>query len=489
LIEARCRLLPVKIDSVLYHIPTVLRYPSPMNFSFDRLHLDEDLLNNLQTLGYQSMTPIQRNSLPPVLKGSDVIAQAKTGSGKTAAFGLGLLQKLEVRRYRVQSLVLCPTRELADQVSRELRRLARARHNVKILTLCGGMPFGPQVGSLEHGAHIVVGTPGRVEEHLRKRTLKTGEISTLVLDEADRMLDMGFQDSLDAIVSCLPRRRQTLLFSATYPEQIQALAGRVTVNPVMVKVDSTHDAKSIRQHFYNFGQSKHRMTALRLLLLKLRPTSTLVFCNTKRESDEVADELRSHGLEALALHGDLEQRARDQVLVRFANRSVSVLVATDVAARGLDIESLDAVINYHMARDPEVHVHRIGRTGRAGSKGLACTLFSEKELYKVERLENYLDQSIEAEKLPPFSLLEKPAYKPPMATLQIDGGRRQKVRPGDLLGALTGDNGIAGKQVGKINVFDQCAYVAVNRDAARHALRKLRDGKIKGRSFRARRIS
>ena len=460
-----------------------------MNFSFDQLQLDEDLLNNLQTLGYQSMTPIQHSSLPPVLQGADVIAQAKTGSGKTAAFGLGLLQKLDVKRYRIQSLVLCPTRELADQVARELRRLARARHNVKILTLCGGMPFGPQVGSLEHGAHIVVGTPGRIEEHLRKQTLKAGAISTLVLDEADRMLDMGFQDSLDAIVSCLPRKRQTLLFSATYPEQIQALAGRVTINPVMVKVESTHDAKSIRQHFYNFGQSKHRMTALRLLLLKLRPTSTLVFCNTKRESDEVADELRYHGLEALALHGDLEQRARDQVLVRFANRSISVLVATDVAARGLDIESLDAVINYHIARDPEVHVHRIGRTGRAGSKGLACTLFSDKEKYKFERLEEYLDQALKAEDLPPFSTLKKPGYKPPMVTLQIDGGRKQKVRPGDILGALTGQDGIAGKQVGKIHIFDQCAYVAVAREAARPALRKLAGGKIKGRSFRVRRIS
>ncbi len=460
-----------------------------MNFSFDRLRLDEDLAKNLQTLGYRSMTAVQKHSLPPMLDGADVIAQARTGSGKTAAFGLALLQKLEVKRFRVQSLVLCPTRELADQVARELRRLARARHNIKILTLCGGVPFGPQVGSLEHGAHIVVGTPGRIEEHLRKGTLRAGDVGTLVLDEADRMLDMGFQDSLDAIVSRLPARRQTLLFSATYPEQIEALAERVTTRPVRVKVEPTHDARTIRQHFYDVGLNKHRFTALRLLLLKFRPVSTLVFCNTRRESDEVANELRSHGLSALSLHGDLEQKARDQVLVRFANRSVSILVATDVAARGLDIDSLDAVINYHMARDPEVHVHRVGRTGRAGSKGLACTLFSEKERYKVEKLGNFLDRSIEPENLPPFGLLENPPYQPPMATLQIDGGKKQKVRPGDLLGALTGEDGIAGKQVGKIDVFDQCAYVAVNRDAARRALKKLRDGKVKGRSFRARRVS
>ena len=401
-----------------------------------------------------------------MLEGKDVIAQAKTGSGKTAAFGLGLLEKLDVKRFRVQSLVLCPTRELADQVARELRRLGRAVHNIKILTLCGGVPLGPQIGSLEHGAHIIVGTPGRIEEHLRKSTLKLNTLNTLVLDEADRMLDMGFKASLDAIIERMPRQRQTLLFSATYPDEIRSLAKRTMIRPVMVKVASTHDSASIRQRFFRFEQNKQRLTALRLLLLKYRPESTLVFCNTRRETQEVADELRSDGFSALALHGDLEQRARDETLVRFANKSVSILVATDVAARGLDIDALDAVINYHIARDLEVHIHRIGRTGRAGSKGLACTLYSEKEAYKVERLEEYLEQAIEPESLPPFSMLEKPVYKAPMSTLQIDGGRKQKVRPGDILGALTGKNGIAGKQVGKIHIFDNCAYVAVTRGAA-----------------------
>lgn len=457
--------------------------------NFSALNVHPDLLSNLDSLGYKSMTPIQEKSLPQVLGGKDVIAQAKTGSGKTAAFGLGLLNKLDVKRFRIQALVLCPTRELADQVAKELRRLARAIHNIKILTLCGGMPLGPQIGSLEHGAHIVVGTPGRIEEHLRKHTLVLDEVSTLVLDEADRMLDMGFQESLDAIVRCIPRQRQTLLFSATYPDQIQSMAKRVMQNPVLVQVAEAHDSSSIRQHFFQFELNKHRLTSLRLLLLKYRPGSTLVFCNTRRETEEVADELRSDGFSALALHGDLEQRQRDQTLVRFANKSVSILVATDVAARGLDIDALDAVINYQMARDVEVHVHRIGRTGRAGSKGIACTLYSAKEKYKVERLEEYLGTKIEPESLPPYSLLEKPGFKAPMATLQIDGGKKQKVRPGDLLGALTGKDGIAGKQVGKIHIFDNFAYVAVTRDAARPALRKLTDGKIKGRSFRVRRIS
>jgi ATP-independent RNA helicase DbpA len=460
---------------------------SQTNFSVLEVH--PELLSNLDSLGYKSMTPIQEKSLPHVLGGKDVIAQAKTGSGKTAAFGLGLLNKLDVKRFRIQALVLCPTRELADQVAKELRRLARTIHNIKILTLCGGMPLGPQIGSLEHGAHIIVGTPGRIEEHLRKNTLNLGEVSTLVLDEADRMLDMGFQESLDAIVSRIPRQRQTLLFSATYPDQIQSMATRVMQDPVLVQVAETHDNSSIRQHFFQFELNKHRLTALRLLLLHYRPGSTLVFCNTRRETEEVADELRSDGFSALALHGDLEQRQRDQTLVRFANKSVSILVATDVAARGLDIDALDAVINYQLARDVEVHIHRIGRTGRAGSKGIACTLYSAKEQYKVERLEEYLEKKIEPESLPPYSLLEKPGFKAPMATLQIDGGRKQKVRPGDLLGALTGKDGIAGKQVGKIHIFDNFAYVAVTRDAARPALRKLTDGKIKGRSFRVRRIS
>ena len=456
--------------------------------SFSSLDLKPALLQNLASLGYQAMTPIQAESLPPVLAGEDVIGQARTGSGKTAAFGLALLNRLEVSRFRVQALVLCPTRELADQVAREIRRLARAIHNIKVLSLCGGVPLGPQIGSLEHGAHIIVGTPGRIEDHLRKGRLDLGELRTLVLDEADRMLDMGFQETLDAILEKVPLERQTLLFSATYPPEIQAMAERVMRHPRMVTVAAGHDSTSIRQHFYRLSDNKHRLTALRLLLLKFRPDAALVFCNTRREVQEVTDALSSHGLSALALHGELEQKERDQTLVRFANRSVSILVATDVAARGLDIESLDAVFNYHLARDREVHVHRVGRTGRAGSRGIACTLYTEKEDYRIERLSAALDMTIEPEALPPYSLLDKPGFKPPMVSLQIDGGRKQKVRPGDILGALTGADGIAGTQVGKIHLFDNSAFVAVAREAAKPALRKLRDGKLKGRSFRVRRV-
>lgn len=455
---------------------------------FQSLSLNRSLLENLKSLQYKEMTEIQAQSLPPMIAGQDVIAQAKTGSGKTAAFGLAMLNKLQVKRFRVQSLVLCPTRELADQVAKEIRRLGRGIHNIKVLTLCGGAPFGPQIGSLEHGAHIVVGTPGRIEEHLRKGTLRLDDVTTFVLDEADRMLDMGFQPSLDAIVGYLPVKRQTLLFSATYPEQIQLIVKRIMHEPIRVTVETAHDDSSIEQHFYALEDGRSRTEALQLLLLTYRPNSAVVFCNTKRETQEVADELARMGFAAVALNGDMEQKMRDQTLVRFANNSASILVATDVAARGLDIDDLDAVFNYQLSREIDVHTHRIGRTGRAGSKGHAFTLYTSKERYKVEMLEKQLSCVVEPSPLPNVSVLNEPAYKPSMSTLQIDGGKKQKVRPGDIVGALTGEGGITGKQVGKIHVFDNTAYVAVERSEVKTALHKIERGKLKGRSFHVRHI-
>ena len=454
---------------------------------FSTLNLQQELLENLISLGYLDMTPVQQQSLPHILQGKDVIARAKTGSGKTAAFGLGLLEKLDVKRFRVQSLVLCPTRELADQVAKELRKLARGIHNIKILTLCGGMPMGPQIGSLEHGAHIIVGTPGRIEEHLRKGTLVVEHLSLLVLDEADRMLEMGFQAAVDAIIEHTPAQRQTLLFSATYPPEIQQIASRVMREPVVIEVEGAHDSTTIQQFFFKVEEGeRQRLTAVRLLLMKYRPETALVFCNTKIEAQEVADELGRYGFSVLALHGDLEQRDRDQTLIRFTSKSISVLVATDVAARGLDIDALDAVINYHISRDTEVHVHRIGRTGRAGSKGFAFSLYSDKEKHKLALLEAYLQQPIEPRPLPSLDVLENDIYRPPMATLQIDGGKKQKVRAGDILGALTGKDGITADQVGKIQIYDNWSYVAVSREATQAALEKLGAGKLKGKNFRVR---
>jgi len=432
------------------------------------------------------MTPIQAQSLPLILNGKDVIAQAKTGSGKTAAFGLGLLDKLNVKRFRVQTLVLCPTRELADQVAKEIRRLGRTIHNIKVLSLCGGKPLGPQIGSLEHGAHIIVGTPGRIEEHVRKGTLNLEEVSTYVLDEADRMLEMGFQESLDNIVEHIPTERQTLLFSATFPDKIKQISKHIMKDPVVVKVVSSPTTSSIQQLFYKVAGNDERLHALCLVLMKHRPESTVVFCNTKKEAQEIADSLRDDGFSAMAIHGDLEQRDRDQILVRFSSKCISILVATDVAARGLDIDSLDAVINYHISRDPEVHTHRIGRTGRAGNKGLACSLYSDKESYKIAILEESSGQEVKPSEMPPVSILAEKKFYPKMACLMIDGGKKQKVRAGDILGALTGEKGIDGKMVGKIMLFEHKSYVAVDYTVAKTAVRKLGEGKIKGRSFKVR---
>jgi ATP-independent RNA helicase DbpA len=455
---------------------------------FSSLNLSKDLLKNIASMGYESMTPIQALTLPSMLKGKDVIGQGKTGSGKTAAFGLAMLEKLEVKRFRIQSMVLCPTRELADQVAKEIRKLGRAIHNIKVLTLCGGTPFGPQIGSLEHGAHIIVGTPGRIEEHVIKGTLKLDDLNLLVLDEADRMLEMGFEAALDNIIDRTPLDRQTLLFSATFPDQIKAISDSIMTTPELVKVTAKDDKSTISQRFYKVESDQDRLDALSLVLLDKPAESTVIFCNTKKETKEVCNELHDMGFSVLALHGDLEQRDRDQTLLRFSNKSAAILVATDVAARGLDIDNLDLVVNYHIARDTEVHVHRIGRTGRAGSEGLAISLYSDKESYKVGLLEDYLEQTIMPTPLPSMSVLANERPQAKMSTIQIDGGKKQKVRPGDILGALTGNDGVKGNDVGKINVLDNKAYVAVNKKSLKLALRKLTKGKMKGRTFKVRHL-
>ncbi|TNH90083.1 ATP-dependent RNA helicase DbpA [Aeromonas hydrophila] len=457
-----------------------------MNNEFSSLNLSPALQDNLASLGYLQMTPIQAQSLPLVLDGKDLIAKAKTGSGKTAAFGLGLLANLDVNRLEVQALVLCPTRELADQVATEIRRLARTLPNVKLVTLCGGTPTAPQSATLSFGAHIAVGTPGRILKHLEQGTLELDGLKTLVLDEADRMLDMGFGEDINRVISHAPRDRQTLLFSATYPEGIAQMSRGVQRNPVEVSVESLHEDSAIEQKLYEVPAGQ-RLDALGWLLSHYQPSSCVVFCNTKRACNDVADHLAAKGFSALALNGDLEQRERDQVLVRFANGSATILVATDVAARGLDIKELGAVINYELTYDPEVHVHRIGRTGRAGQQGLALSLYQPNEAQRVNFIEEYQQAPIPQGDLAGIGRDIKP-IAPQMVTLSIDAGRKSKVRAGDILGALTGEGGIAGADVGKIQISEQYSYVAVKRQAASAALKRLQDGKIKGRSYRARKL-
>jgi ATP-independent RNA helicase DbpA len=450
-----------------------------MTTDFSTLSLSEAMLHNLSELGYHAMTPVQAQSLPAVLQNRDVIAQAKTGSGKTAAFGIGVLNKLDVKKFKVQSLVLCPTRELAEQVAKELRRLARFTHNIKVMTLCGGTAFGPQLGSLRHGGHIVVGTPGRVLQHLEKGSLKLEALHTLVLDEADRMLDMGFIEEISKVIAYAPQQRQTLLFSATFPETIQELSSGIQKEPLFIETVSGEPLNQITERFYDVARDEKLDTVVKILAT-YRPERTIVFCNTKIESRDLADALHQRGIDALAIHGDLEQYERVDVLVQFANRSCSVLVATDVAARGLDIKELEAVINYDLPQDVAVYTHRIGRTGRAGETGMAFTLFTGDEAIEADEYRNETRLFEEADTLESdksFSL------KPPNVTLVVEGGKKDKVRPGDLLGALTGEAGIAGKFVGKIDIYDRQSYVAIDRSAIDEAYKQLSKGRIKGKKF------
>jgi len=452
---------------------------------FSQLSLGPALTQGLEALAYAEMTPIQAASLPLILEGKDVIAQAKTGSGKTAAFGLGLLSRLDPGVSRVQALVLCPTRELADQVSKELRRLARFIANVKVLTLCGGISLRPQIASLVHEPHIVVGTPGRIQELLDKEHLSLDAVKVLVLDEADRMLDMGFAEAMADVIAQTPSSRQTLLFSATYSDEIRAISKKVQREPVEVTVESLLGSDEIEQMFYEV-ELPRKGDALAYLLNQHRPESALVFCNTKRDTQDVAEQLAQRGFSVLALNGDLEQRDRDEVLVRFANKSCSVLVATDVAARGLDIKELPLVISYELPSDPEIHVHRIGRTARAGHKGLALNLCSSREIGRVPAIEAAQGSAAQWGRLNLALTNRSAPLEPSMVTLIIDGGRQDKLRPGDIMGALTGDAGLPADAVGKIDTFATRTYVAIQRSYAQKALEKLRAGKVKGRSFRVR---
>ncbi|WP_088330552.1 ATP-dependent RNA helicase DbpA [Lacimicrobium sp. SS2-24] len=459
-----------------------------MNQAFSSLSLPQNVLANLDSLGYHSMTPIQAASLPHILKGKDVIAQASTGSGKTVAFSLGVLSKVNEQDSSTQALVLCPTRELAEQVATEIRRLARHKENTKVLTLYGGVPLASQVASLKHGAQIVVGTPGRVLDHMLRRNLDLGAVNTLVLDEADRMLDMGFEEEIAAVTTATPKQRQTLLFSATYPAQIDQISADIQRDPEQIKVASLHDASQITQRCYEVTK-ENRLTIAQALLTHFAPQSAIVFCNSRIDCQNAADQLREKGFSAAALHGDMEQMARQEVLIQFANRSLALLVATDVAARGLDIEDVELVLNYQVSADPEVHVHRIGRTGRAGNKGRALTLCSPDELNWAKAIEAYQQQAFnwaDASKLRfKASGVTDPLYR----TIRIDAGKKQKIRPGDILGALTKDAGIEGDDIGKISLGQNQGYVAVKLRSVKRAMAQFREGKLKGKRVRARKLS
>lgn len=460
----------------------------PEASSFSSLGLREALLNNLTTLGYDSMTPIQSQSLPIMLKNQDVIAQAKTGSGKTAAFGLSLLNQLDVENYRVQALVLCPTRELAEQVSQALRQLARQMPNVKVLNLSGGMPLKPQLDSLRHGAHIIVGTPGRVQKHLDKESLSLKKLKTLVLDEADRMLDMGFFDAIHDIIALCPNERQTLLFSATYPAEIKKLAGEFMKYPKRVIAEEKHTELDIEQIFYEVSHHTNKFTLLKSILMHYKPASTLIFCNTKELTNRLAAMLSDDGFSAIALNGDMDQVQRDVAIIQFKNQSCSILVATDVAARGLDINELPAVINYELAFEQDVHTHRIGRTGRAGKKGLSISITTPADAERLCAIEDELKHPVVWGDASNLENSAKNSLRPEMVTLCLSAGKKDKIRPGDILGALTKDAGIAGNRIGKIDIGPLYSYVAVHRSQADAAYDYLHQGKLKGRKVNVKKI-
>jgi ATP-independent RNA helicase DbpA len=451
---------------------------------FSTLALIDPLQRGLKEVGYAEMTPVQASSLPAILAGRDVVAQARTGSGKTAAFALGLLAALDAASVKLQGLVLCPTRELADQVSREIRRLARFIPNIKVLTLCGGVPLRPHLASLSHEPHIVVGTPGRILELIQKQALPLEAIKVLVLDEADRMLDMGFADDLRSIMEAMPNQRQTLLFSATIPQSIREISRELQRDPLDITVPDEPDETTIEQTFFEV-EERQKLAALEALLLQHRPESAVVFCNTRQDVRAVAEALDARRFAVLALHGELDQREREEMLVRFANRSCTVLVASDVAARGLDITSLPLVVNFDIAADADTHLHRIGRTGRAGRRGVAFSLCLPRESNRANLIEDRLGEPLQWGKLPSS---DGAPLLAPFVTIAVDAGRQDKLRPGDLLGALTGDAGLPATAVGKIDVFPTRTYVAIAREWHDKALRRLRAGKIKGRTFRIRGI-
>lgn len=451
------------------------------DLAFSSLTLREELLKNLVTLGYDKMTPIQHQSLPIILKGNDIIAQAKTGSGKTAAFGLSILNRLDVENYAVQALVLCPTRELAEQVSQALRQLARLMPNIKVLNLSGGIPMKPQLDSLRHSAHIIVGTPGRVQKHLDKESLSLTHLKTLVLDEADRMLDMGFYDAISEIISHCPEARQTLLFSATYPAEIKKLAGNFMQNPKRIIVDEVHNEFAIEQVFYETEHQSAKYSILKALLMHHQPSSALIFCNTKDQTSKLASMLNKDGFSAIALNGDMEQNERDAAIIQFKNNSCSILVATDVAARGLDIKELPAVINYELAFEHDVHIHRIGRTGRAGSKGLAISLTTPSDAERLCAIEDGLKSPVLWGDRASLNQSDNKILSPEMVTLCIAAGKRDKIRPGDILGALTKEGGLPGDVIGKIDIGALYSYVAIHHKHVEKAYQHLKNGKLKGR--------
>jgi ATP-independent RNA helicase DbpA len=467
---------------------------------FGALKLSPSLIEVVKELGYTAPTPVQAQTIPLLLQGKDVIGQSQTGSGKTAAFTLPILNRMRadsraLQDRRVQALVLCPTRELCAQVAREMRKLGRRHSGLQILVLSGGVPMGPQYAALEQGVHIVVGTPGRVLDHLNRRTLDLRGVETLVLDEADRMLEMGFEEDMEKIMDTIPEKRQTALFSATFPRTIEAMSRKYQRSPARITIEQENQTVATIKQVVFEVLPEDRLKALLWVIEQNKPESVLVFCNFKASVVALAQELSQSGMSVGAIHGDLEQPARDRVMAKFRNQSIRILIATDVAARGIDVANLDAVINFELPAKPEIYVHRVGRTGRAGKQGLAISFYSGRETSKLDAIEKFSGVELKRKTAIQFRNVDVAGLQErisaenggdaAMKTLYIGAGRKDKMRPGDILGALTGEaGGLKGTAIGKIEIHDRFSYVAVAADIAHTALERLRAGRIKGKKFK-----
>ena len=513
--------------------------------TFEEMCLDTRIMRAIAEMGFEQPSPIQAQSIPIAVEGKDMIGQARTGTGKTASFGIPMLQRINPKDKNLQAIVLCPTRELAIQSANEIRKLAKFLHGIKVLPIYGGQEISKQIRSLKGGVQIVIGTPGRVMDHLRRHTLKPQTVDIVVLDEADEMLNMGFREDIETILGQLPEERQTMLFSATMPKPILEIAKRYLHEPEIVKVIQKElTVPKIEQYYYEVNPRKKNEVLSRLLDM-YDPSLSLVFCNTKRKVDELVADLKGRGYFAEGLHGDMKQSQRDRVMNGFRNGRTDILVATDVAARGIDVDDVEAVFNYDVPQDDEYYVHRIGRTGRAGREGTAFTLVVGKEIYKLKDIQRYCKTKIRRQPIPSVNdvaaikvekLLEQAGEliatdglgrmmdlleeyldgsdysatemaaallamqlgetstqtlpkeefgdtgaEPGMVRMFMNIGKKDRVRIGDILGAVAGESGMEGALVGTIDMYDNFSFVEVPQEYAAAVLEAMNHSKIKGR--------
>lgn len=515
---------------------------------FEALGLSPEIMKAVKYMGFEEASAIQAKAIPLMREGKDIIGQAQTGTGKTAAFGIPLLEKIDPKNKKLQAIVLCPTRELAIQVAEEIRSLGRYMHSIKVLPIYGGQEIVKQIRSLKAGTQVIIGTPGRVMDHMRRKTVKMDQVHTVVLDEADEMLNMGFREDIETILEGVPEERQTVLFSATMPKPILDITKRFQKDTQLVKVTKKELTVPNIEQFYYEVKPKNKEEVLSRLLDIYSPKLSVVFCNTKKQVDILASGLKGRGYFAEGLHGDMKQEQRDRVMQRFRSGKTEILVATDVAARGIDVDEVEAVFNYDLPQDDEYYVHRIGRTGRAGRVGRSFSFVTGREVYKLKEIQRYcrtkiyaqkvpslydvtntrmehvledIDQVIENEELTRFIQVveekvnesdytamdmaaaflkyciaqnEQPAEEgkepdfgdtgaenPGMVRLFINIGKKNKAKPGDIVGALAGESGMPGKVIGTIDMFDKYTFVEVPREYAKDVLDAMQHVKIKGK--------